>query len=207
MPTARKDRHGQLGLPRMGANDGRGQLSKPQPRSISGVNATTSGGLGGADAGPTYAMVTVRGVRSDREDELDECDLGRTCRPETQSSQRQPSLLFVTTKPGDLSVTALYTSQVWVWGGLSHAHLCSRTKMPNAVRRDNAVLEPSRMFNDKFASLRHSLLHRDLRFGRPDTDEGGDRAGHPSPRGGHCDEENPRVGEASSATRGPATTS
>jgi hypothetical protein len=55
--------------------------------------------------------------------------------------------------------------------------ICSRTKMPNAVRRDNAVLEPSRMFNDKFASLRHSLLHRDLRFGRPDTDEGGDRAG------------------------------
>lgn len=80
--------------------------------------------------------------------------------PETQSSPRQPRLLFVTTKPGDLSVTALYTSQVWVWGGLSHAHLFANPDAKRAFDATNAVLTLFRMFNYKLAPLRHSLLHR-----------------------------------------------
>ncbi len=66
----------------------------------------------------------------------------------------------MTAKPGDLSVTALYTSQVWVWGGLSHAHLFASPDAKRVFDATNAVLAAARMFNHKLPPLRHSLLHR-----------------------------------------------
>jgi O-methyltransferase involved in polyketide biosynthesis len=66
----------------------------------------------------------------------------------------------VTAKPGDLSVTALYTSQVWAWGGLSHAHLFASPDAKRVFDMTNATLAAARMFNHKLAPLRHSLLHR-----------------------------------------------
>ncbi|MGH3901882.1 MAG: class I SAM-dependent methyltransferase [Pseudonocardiaceae bacterium] len=66
----------------------------------------------------------------------------------------------MTAKPGDLSVTALYTSQVWAWGGLSHAHLFASSDAKRVFDVTNAMLAAARMFNRKLAPLRHSLLHR-----------------------------------------------
>jgi O-methyltransferase involved in polyketide biosynthesis len=66
----------------------------------------------------------------------------------------------VTAEPGDLSVTALYTSQVWAWGGLSHAHLFASSDGKRVFDATNAALAAARMFNRKLAPLRHSLLHR-----------------------------------------------
>jgi O-methyltransferase involved in polyketide biosynthesis len=66
----------------------------------------------------------------------------------------------VTAKQGDLSVTALYTSQVWVWGGLSHAHLFASPDAKHVFDATNAALAAARMFDHKLAPLRHSLLHR-----------------------------------------------
>jgi O-methyltransferase involved in polyketide biosynthesis len=66
----------------------------------------------------------------------------------------------VTAKPGDLSGTALYTSQAWAWGGLSHAHLFASSDAKRVFDATNAVLAAARMFNRKLAPLRHSLLHR-----------------------------------------------
>jgi O-methyltransferase involved in polyketide biosynthesis len=66
----------------------------------------------------------------------------------------------VTAKPGDLSVTALYTSQVWAWGGLSHAHLFASSDAKRIFDATNAALAAARIFNRKLAPLRHSLLHR-----------------------------------------------
>lgn len=68
--------------------------------------------------------------------------------------------MTVTAKRGDLSVTALYTSQVWTWGGLSHAHLFASSDAKHAFDATNAALAAARMFNRKLAPLRHSLLHR-----------------------------------------------
>jgi O-methyltransferase involved in polyketide biosynthesis len=66
----------------------------------------------------------------------------------------------VTAEPGDLSVTALYTSQVWVWGGLSHAHLFASSDARRVFDATNAALGAARICNRKLAPLRHSLLHR-----------------------------------------------
>lgn len=66
----------------------------------------------------------------------------------------------MTAKPGDLSPTALYTSQVWAWGGLSHAHLLASPDAKRVFDATNAALAAARMFNHKLAPLRHSLLHR-----------------------------------------------
>jgi hypothetical protein len=65
----------------------------------------------------------------------------------------------VTAKPGDLSPTALYTSQVWVWGGLSYAHLFASPDAKRVLDATNATFAAARMFNHKLAPLRHSLLH------------------------------------------------
>jgi O-methyltransferase involved in polyketide biosynthesis len=65
-----------------------------------------------------------------------------------------------TAKPGDLSVTALYTSQVWAWGGLSHAHLFASADAKRVFDTTNAALAAARIVNRKLAPLRHSLLHR-----------------------------------------------
>lgn len=66
----------------------------------------------------------------------------------------------MTAKPGDLSPTALYTSQVWVWGGLSHAHLFASPDAKRVFDVTNAALAAARVFNHQLAPLRHSLLHR-----------------------------------------------
>lgn len=63
-------------------------------------------------------------------------------------------------KQGDLSVTALYTSQVWEWGGFSHAHLFASPDARRVFDATNAALGAARMFNRKLPPLRHSLLHR-----------------------------------------------
>lgn len=64
------------------------------------------------------------------------------------------------TKQGDLSVTALYTSQVWAWGGLSHAHLFASLDGQHIFDAANAALATARMPDHKLAPLHHSLLHR-----------------------------------------------
>jgi O-methyltransferase involved in polyketide biosynthesis len=65
---------------------------------------------------------------------------------------------------GDLSVTALYTSQTWVWGGLSHAHLFATTDGKRVFDATNAALGLARIARgsrrDARAPLRESLLHR-----------------------------------------------
>lgn len=68
--------------------------------------------------------------------------------------------MTATAKPGDLSVTALYTSQVWAWGGLSHAHLFASADAKRVFDTTNAALAAARIVNRKLAPLRHSLLHR-----------------------------------------------
>jgi len=65
-----------------------------------------------------------------------------------------------TAKPADLSVTALYTSQVWAWGGLSHAHLFASSDAKRVFDTTNAALAAARIFNRTLAPMRHSLLHR-----------------------------------------------
>ena len=68
--------------------------------------------------------------------------------------------MTATAKPGDLSVTALYTSQVWAWGRLSHAHLFASADAKRVFDTTNAALAAARIVNRKLAPLRHSLLHR-----------------------------------------------
>ncbi|MGH4012263.1 MAG: class I SAM-dependent methyltransferase [Pseudonocardiaceae bacterium] len=57
-------------------------------------------------------------------------------------------------------MTALYTSQAWVWGGLSQAHLFANSDAKRVFDATNAMLAAARIFNRKLAPLRHSLLHR-----------------------------------------------
>ena len=66
----------------------------------------------------------------------------------------------MTVKQGDLSVTALYTSQVWTWGGLPYAHLFAHSDAKRVFDVTNAMLAAARIFNHKLAPLRYSLLHR-----------------------------------------------
>jgi O-methyltransferase involved in polyketide biosynthesis len=66
----------------------------------------------------------------------------------------------MTAKQGDLSVTALYTSQVWAWGGLSYAHLFTSSDAKRVFDVTNVALAVAGMFNRKLPPLRHSLLHR-----------------------------------------------
>ncbi len=66
----------------------------------------------------------------------------------------------MTAKPGDLSVTALYTSQVWAWGGLSHAHLFASPDAKSGFDAANAALAAARTPDCTLAPLHHSLLHR-----------------------------------------------
>jgi O-methyltransferase involved in polyketide biosynthesis len=68
--------------------------------------------------------------------------------------------MTATVKPGDLSGTALYTSQVWAWGGLSHAHLFASSDAKRVFDTTNAALAAARIFNHQLPPLRHSLLHR-----------------------------------------------
>lgn len=68
--------------------------------------------------------------------------------------------MTVPAEAGDLSVTALYTSQVCAWGGLSDAHLFANSDAKRVFDATNAALAAARMFNRRLAPLRHSLLHR-----------------------------------------------
>lgn len=63
-------------------------------------------------------------------------------------------------KPGDLSVTALYTSQVWAWGGLSHSHLFASSDAKSVFDATNAGLAAARTSHCTLAPLHYSLLHR-----------------------------------------------
>ena len=61
---------------------------------------------------------------------------------------------------GDLSVTALYTSQVWTWGGLSCAHLFMTREAKRVFDATNAALAAASLFKRSSAPLRYALLHR-----------------------------------------------
>lgn len=63
-------------------------------------------------------------------------------------------------KRGDLSVTALYTSAVWEWGGLPCAELLASDDARRAFGVTNAALSASGLFMPAVRSLKHSLLHR-----------------------------------------------
>jgi O-methyltransferase involved in polyketide biosynthesis len=61
---------------------------------------------------------------------------------------------------GDLSVTALYTSATWAWGGLAGAELLDSADGRRVFAVTNAALGMARLFRPEMRSLRHSLLHR-----------------------------------------------
>ena len=63
-------------------------------------------------------------------------------------------------KTEDLSVTALYTSQVWGWGNMPNARLFKTPEAPIIFGVVNAALAVMRLFRWKLKSLKHSLLHR-----------------------------------------------
>jgi O-methyltransferase involved in polyketide biosynthesis len=63
-------------------------------------------------------------------------------------------------KKGDLSVTALYTCQTWLWGGFPEAQLFAHPDAKRVFDATNAALAVSRLFRRDFAPLRESLVHR-----------------------------------------------
>ena len=64
----------------------------------------------------------------------------------------------MTGKPkGDLSITALYTSAAWSWGGLSHAHLYATPDAKRVFDATNAALALASLGK---SMLRFALLHR-----------------------------------------------
>ncbi|HEX4451930.1 MAG TPA: class I SAM-dependent methyltransferase [Kofleriaceae bacterium] len=60
----------------------------------------------------------------------------------------------------DLSVTALYTSQVWAWGHLSHAELLATPDGKRVFDATNAALSMARLVRRDMPDLRYALLHR-----------------------------------------------
>ncbi len=63
-------------------------------------------------------------------------------------------------KSGDLSVTALYTSQTWAWGELPCAHLFETREAKRVFDATNAALAAASLFRRGEPSLRCSLVHR-----------------------------------------------
>ena len=61
---------------------------------------------------------------------------------------------------GDLSVTALYTSQVWAWGGLTCAELLATVDGKRVFDVTNAALAVARLARRDLPELRYALLHR-----------------------------------------------
>ncbi len=61
---------------------------------------------------------------------------------------------------GDLSVTALYTSQVWAWGGLAGAELLATDDARRVFAVTNAALGLARVARPDLPALRYALLHR-----------------------------------------------
>jgi O-methyltransferase involved in polyketide biosynthesis len=60
----------------------------------------------------------------------------------------------------DLSVTALYTSAAWTWGGLANAELFDHPDARRVFRAVNTVLSVTRPFTGIEAPLPIALLHR-----------------------------------------------
>jgi O-methyltransferase involved in polyketide biosynthesis len=66
---------------------------------------------------------------------------------------------------GDLSVTALYTSEVWRWGGLPYAHLFATPEGRRVFSATNAALWLARGAPLRFALLqRHAMIDHLLRW-------------------------------------------
>ncbi len=61
---------------------------------------------------------------------------------------------------GDLSVTALYTSQVWAWGGLAGAELFATVDGKRVFDVTNAALGAASVLKRDAVPLRYALLHR-----------------------------------------------
>jgi O-methyltransferase involved in polyketide biosynthesis len=61
---------------------------------------------------------------------------------------------------GDLSITALYTSQAWAWGGLPCAELLATREGRRVFDATNLVLAAARLVRPDLAPLRQALLHR-----------------------------------------------
>jgi O-methyltransferase involved in polyketide biosynthesis len=74
-------------------------------------------------------------------------------------------------RKGDLSITALYTSQAWTWGGLSCANLLATPEARAVFRITNVVLFLAGLLRRGLPSLRHSLLHRHTMIDRLVRDE------------------------------------
>jgi len=60
----------------------------------------------------------------------------------------------------DLSITALYTCQTWLWGGFSYADLLATRDSKRVFDVTNAALAIARRFNPTLPLLRESLVHR-----------------------------------------------
>ncbi len=60
----------------------------------------------------------------------------------------------------DLTVTALYTSQVWAWGHLSRADLLATPDGKRVFDVTNAALSFARVVHRDLPDLRYALLHR-----------------------------------------------
>jgi len=67
---------------------------------------------------------------------------------------------------GDLSITALYTSQTWAWGGLACSDLLATPEARLVFRVTNAAMFIAGLLRRNLPSLRHSLLHRHLMIDR-----------------------------------------
>jgi O-methyltransferase involved in polyketide biosynthesis len=63
-------------------------------------------------------------------------------------------------RKGDLSITALYTSQTWAWGGLPCAHLFETPEGKKVFDVTNAALAFAGAVSGGLPPLRHSLIHR-----------------------------------------------
>lgn len=63
-------------------------------------------------------------------------------------------------REGDLSVTALYTSQAWVWGGFDGAELLATKEAKIVFDFTNLVLGLLRLLRWRQPLLRHSLVQR-----------------------------------------------
>jgi O-methyltransferase involved in polyketide biosynthesis len=69
-------------------------------------------------------------------------------------------------KSGDLSVTALYTSQAWVWGKLKCAELFETPEGRAVFSWTNGALWIARLFSWQLRSLKHSLIARHVLIDR-----------------------------------------
>ena len=70
------------------------------------------------------------------------------------------SRLPATRARGDLTVTALYTSQTWRWARLPNAELLSSWRSRDVFNATNLVLGFVRLFRRDLPSLRHGLAQR-----------------------------------------------